>query len=170
MGAEPHLEDDGILGGPRRCEVLHVPTALVVERGPPGLVRPVPLDDVVPIEEVVLWPGPPQGQEVTCLLHLLHQDVPGPLGYHAHVHVAWEGPTSELRVNGGPTVAAASRPASRLPDKLPLIFNSGWASAPGRVKEARVCVGARVFVKKREKGKERETVCVCVCVCVCRSV
>lgn len=51
---ETYLQHDWLFGGPRSCEVLHVPTALVVECGPTGHVFPIPLDDVVAVEEILL--------------------------------------------------------------------------------------------------------------------
>lgn len=81
------MEHNGLLGGPGGREVLQVPTALVEEGGPAGLVLPVPLDDVVAVEEVLLGRVAPESQEVTCLLHFLHQDVSRPSRYHTHVSV-----------------------------------------------------------------------------------
>lgn len=82
-----YLQHDRLLGGAGGGEVLQVPAALVEEGGPTGLVFPVPLDDVVAVEEVLLRRVAPESQEVTCLLHFLHQDVPRPSRYHTHVSV-----------------------------------------------------------------------------------
>lgn len=49
-----NLQHDWLFGGSRSGEVLHVPTAFVVESCPASLVLPVPLDDVVAVEEILL--------------------------------------------------------------------------------------------------------------------
>lgn len=140
-----YLQHDRLFGGSRSGEVLHVPAAFVVERRPAGFVLPVPLDDEVAVEEVLLLRRlAPQSQEVTCLLHFLYQDVPRPLRYHAHVHVPWgewRAESESQRGNGWPTMAAATL-TSRLPDSLPLIFNRGWAQSVGVVG---MCVCVCVF-------------------------
>lgn len=82
-----YLKHNRLLGRPGGREVLQVPAALVEEGGPAGLVLPVPLDDVVAVEEVLLRRVAAESQEVTCLLHFLHQDVPRPSRYHTHVSV-----------------------------------------------------------------------------------
>ena len=94
-----------MFGGSRSGEVLHVPAALIEERRPASLVLPVPLDDVVAVEEILLRRLTSQSQEVTCLLYFLYQDVPRPLRYHTHVHVPWEswkGSQSHSEVMDGP--------------------------------------------------------------------
>lgn len=108
-----YLEHNRLLGGPGCRKVLQVPAALVEEGGPAGLVLPVPLDDVVAIEEVLLRRVAPESQEVTCLLHFLHQDVPCPSRYHTHVSVpygnrgkGWEGGGKEVGGGGGTRVTA----------------------------------------------------------------
>lgn len=100
-----YLEHNRLFGGSGGSEVLHVSAAFVVERRPTGLILPVPLDDEVAVEEILLRRLTPQGQEVTCLLYFLNQDVPRPLRYHTHVHVPWEsreGSQSHSEVMNGP--------------------------------------------------------------------
>lgn len=100
-----YLEYDWLFGGSRSGDVLHVPTAFIEERCPAGLILPVPLDDEVAVEKVLLHPFAPQSQKVTCLLHFLYQDVPRPLRYHTHVHIpweSWEGSQSHNEVMDGP--------------------------------------------------------------------
>lgn len=100
-----YLQHDWLFGGSRSGEVLHVPAAFVVESRPTSLVLPIPLDDEVAVEEVLLWRLAPQCQEVTCLLHFLYQDVPRPLRYHTHVRIPWEsreGSQSHSKVMDGP--------------------------------------------------------------------
>lgn len=141
-----YLQHDGPFGGSRSGEVLHVPAALVVEGRAPGLVLPIPLDDEVAVEEVLLRCHVSQRQEVTRLLHFLHQDVPRPLGYHTHVHVPWEsgvGSQSHGEVMDGPPWLLLLH--ADYQTVSPLIFNGGWARVWGWV----ACV------------------CVCVCIYVC---
>lgn len=49
-----YLKHDWLLGGSRSGEILHVPTALVEERRPAGLILPIPLDDIVAVEKVLV--------------------------------------------------------------------------------------------------------------------
>lgn len=154
-----YLQHDRLLGGAGGREVLHVPAALVEEGGPAGLVLPVPLDDVVAVEEVLLRRVAPESQEVTCLLHFLHQDVPRPSRYHTHVSVPCgnkgaKGGRVEVEVtplplvsqqgNRWPTMTAASL-TSTPADRVSLIFNRGWAQPVGATGMC-VCVCERVSV------------------------
>lgn len=152
MKGTTYLEQDWLLGRSRCSEVLHVSTALIVERRPTCLVLAVPLDDEVPVEEVLAWPHTSEGQEVSCLLGFPHQNVPGALWYHPHVHVPWEsreGNQSRTEVMGWPTMAAATL-TPRLSDTFSLMFNPGGLGVHGCL----ACVTECVLIRHRGGGLE----------------
>lgn len=82
-----YLNHDGSGRRSFRGQILHVTAAVVLKLCTTCLVLSIPLNDVVPVEVILIRIGVSDRQKIPSLFHLLYEDVPSSFWYENQVLV-----------------------------------------------------------------------------------